>query len=306
VGAWVAARRASALEWVALAACVLSAGLGFIALGVRLRLRGANDARRLVAGELAADAGLALVTGAVVGLVSFAATQDLEQGLLDVQEGLEEDRFERDARRDNVRFVREVTTQADVRDKPFAELDLRGAELGGLDLSQADFRGADLANASLRRADLTDADLIGADLTGADLSYADLTGADLTDASLKRANLYYTTLASPGLLLVADLTRADLTEASLSSANIIDATLRGADLSRADLRNAGVVRADLSNTDLRGATFHGAYVANTDIRGADLTDAVLALQELDRPIYDASTEWPAGFDPPPSAAAEAP
>jgi uncharacterized protein YjbI with pentapeptide repeats len=138
---------------------------------------------------LASDAGVALVTGAVVGVVIFLATDSLERNLLDAQETFEEDRFERDVRRDNLRFVREVATQVGPKTKPFAGLDLREGHLAGLDLSEADLAGADLAGADLAGANLKAADLPGADLTDADLLGADLTDADLTDADLSDADL---------------------------------------------------------------------------------------------------------------------
>jgi uncharacterized protein YjbI with pentapeptide repeats len=82
---------------------------------------------------------------------------------------IEEDRFARQERLDNIRFVREVVTQPDPSDKPFDSLDLRGAPLARLNLSNARLDKADLTGANLRNAELTDASLEDVDLTDADL-----------------------------------------------------------------------------------------------------------------------------------------
>jgi uncharacterized protein YjbI with pentapeptide repeats len=213
--------------WVWLAIGVSVVGIGLIAVGVWVGSGASNSRRHQLVASLASDAGVALVTGAVVGVVIFLATDSLERNLLDAQETFEEDRFERDVRRDNLRFVREVATQVGPKTKPFAGLDLREGHLAGLDLSEADLAGADLAGADLAGADLTGADLAGADLTGADLAGADLTDVHLVEADLTGANLK-----------AADLPGADLTDADLLGADLTDADLTDADLSDADLSDA--------------------------------------------------------------------
>ncbi|RZL79654.1 MAG: pentapeptide repeat-containing protein [Rhodococcus sp. (in: high G+C Gram-positive bacteria)] len=141
---------------------------------------------------------------------------------------------------------------------------LSGAILGGANLSGTNLYGADLPDAFLVGADLVGAYLAGANLSGAGLGAANLSGADLYDANLTDANL-------PG----TDLTGTDLTGATLTDADLTDATLTGATLTDADL----------TDTDLHG----------TNLSGANLTGALL------RDIrYNHSTQWPAGFTPPPS------
>jgi Pentapeptide repeats (8 copies) len=201
---YTASQSGRLLDWsmVGLTIAVLWAGTALIAAGAGSRLSG----RGQIVGEVVADAGVALITGAVIGLVLFFA-----------QNGVEEDRFTREQRRDNVRFVREVVVQPDAPTKPFATLDLRDADLGGLDLSDADLSDAILA----------DAYLADADLSGANLSHADLSDAYLADAELSGANLY----------------RADLTEAYLVGADLSGANLGGADLTLTALTDANLTGA---------------------------------------------------------------
>jgi Pentapeptide repeats (8 copies) len=88
--------------------------------------------------------------------------------------------------------------------------------------------------------------------------------------------------------------------ADLPGAVLVWAPLRGADLDGANFREA-----NLRGADLRGAFLDGADLTGSDLRGADLRDTKL---EFDRLLiiwgirfrharYDASTRWPAGFDP---------
>jgi hypothetical protein len=205
---------------VILAIVVLLMGLVFVGGGVWIRLSG-NGKRSRVVAEVLTDGGVALMTGAVVGLVLFAA-----------QDALDEDRLSREVRRDNVRFVREVATRPNAVAKPFTGLDLRGARLQGLDLSDADLRSADLAGAELFLVDLS-----SARLGGANLSDALLRGADLSDALLFGTDL------SNAYLVDVDLSGAYLgaTRAAAGAppdAAIPGANLRGADLTGADLTGA--------------------------------------------------------------------
>jgi hypothetical protein len=184
-------------------------GIGLIAVGVWVGSGASNSRRHQLVASLASDAGVALVTGAAVGVVIFLATDSLSatSSLL-----------KKPSRRiaSNATFA--VTTFGSFerwrhklvpRPSPFAGLDLREGHLAGLDLSEADLAGADLAGA-----DLTDVHLVEAALTGANLKAADLPGADLTDADLLGADL-----------TDADLTDADLSDADLSDANLNDAIL---------------------------------------------------------------------------------
>lgn len=186
----------------------LAAVAGAVVIALSFRL--SNHAR-----EVSRDVGIALLTGAVLGLVIFP---------------IDEDRSAREERFENLRFVREAVISERARTgdhdplddaalepneepyKPFRSLDLQGMSLAGLDLSYAD---------------LTDANLRGADLYGANLSHAHLTDADLTGANL----------------FVASLDDAGLTGAILSGADLEKTSLEGARLEGADLETAKNLKA---------------------------------------------------------------
>jgi uncharacterized protein YjbI with pentapeptide repeats len=129
-------------------------------------------------------------------------------------------------RLENLRFVRQLSSESNVVSRPFAALDLQSQDLSGLDL-----RGADLSDAKLQHAKLIFAHLsttpprftllVGADLTGADLSRAELDNADLVDADLTGANL------ENAILTGATMSRADLSGADLDGADLTGAFLRG-------------------------------------------------------------------------------
>jgi hypothetical protein len=159
--------------WVWLAIGVSVVGIGLIAVGVWVGSGASNSRRHQLVASLASDAGVALVTGAVVGVVIFLATDSLSAT---------SSMLKKPSRRiaSNATFA--VTTFGSFerwrhklvpRPSPFAGLDLREGHLAGLDLSEADLTGADL----------TDVHLVEADLTGAKLNDAileDLTSDDDT------------------------------------------------------------------------------------------------------------------------------
>jgi uncharacterized protein YjbI with pentapeptide repeats len=94
-----------------------------------------------------------------------------------------------------------------------------------------------------------------------------------------------------------DLTRADLAKRNLAdfdftSANMIKANLTDANLSRAILRSANLTGANLTGARLKNAKLINTRLAGADLSGADLTGAKLTGAQ-----YDATTIWPAGFDP---------
>jgi uncharacterized protein YjbI with pentapeptide repeats len=221
----------AAYLWLVFGA-VFAAGLGLLTLGVWVGF-GADSKKRQLAVQLATDTGVAFVTGAVLGIVVYRATDHLERSIFNAQENFEEDRFARDIRRDNVRFVREVAIQPEAIQKPFAGLDLRDAELSALNLSGANLSGANLSDAVLDSANLSDALLTRAFLVNADLSDTDLINANLGGANL---------------------TDADLIGATPVNANLTDANLSGADLSGADLIGAILVNANLNDANLGPST----------------------------------------------------
>jgi Pentapeptide repeats (8 copies) len=130
-----------------------------------------------------------------------------------------------------------------------------------------------------------------------DFSHACLRGASFlaeTVADYSDVNMNSSDLRSANLGL-AKLENAYLMGATLDDALIISAKLHGARLTYAHMWRAG-----LSGADLRGA-----HVANADLRSAnlcnaDLSDADLSGANLADVVYDSTTIWPRGFQPPPS------
>jgi hypothetical protein len=100
------------------------------------------------------------------------------------------------------------------------------------------------------------------------------------------------------VLAHANLAGADLWNANLSGANLTEAYLSGADRRGANLQDADLTAAHLeahlatntSEANWDGENITGANLSRAKLDGADLTG-----------IYsDASTQWPKGFQPPPS------
>ena len=102
---------------------------------------------------------------------------------------------------ENLRFVRQLSSEPGIVARPFSGIDLQGQNLAGLDLTGASLDHANLQHANLALADLSPgpatrattptrhSDLRFANLTGANLYGANLTGANLTGANLTGANL---------------------------------------------------------------------------------------------------------------------
>lgn len=143
----------------------------------------------------------------VVGLVSgalVAAASMLGQAALDDQRSSREERLE------NLRFVRERSSE-ETANRPFRGIDLKRQSLDGLRLAGADLSFAELGQTSF----------FSADLSKATLAFAKLEGSKF---------------------IVADLTRADLNSAKLTHANLESANLAGADLSRRPRRGKSEIR----------------------------------------------------------------
>lgn len=128
---------------------------------------------------------------------------------------------------ENLRFVRDRSSDATEGTRRFAELDLAGQNLVGLMLAGSDFAVADLSGANLSEADLSRANFARANLKGADLARARLRGAYFGPERIPEAT------NQSG----ADLTEADLNGADLSDADLAHANLTGALLKRAVLTN---------------------------------------------------------------------
>ena len=82
---------------------------------------------------------------------------------------------------------------------------------------------------------------------------------------------------------------------TLDDALMTSAKLRGAHLSFARTWRAGFAGADLrdahiANADLTRANLCKANLSGADLSGSNLTDI----------LYDSTTIWPSGFQPPPS------
>jgi uncharacterized protein YjbI with pentapeptide repeats len=171
----------------------------------------------------------ALLVGGIVAMVSILW-----------QESISDNQATQATRLENLRFVRQLSSQKDVTARPFSDLDLQGQNLARLDLRGADLDGANLQHANLDSADLSPAPSRRTDLAGANLTGANLTDANLTDAFLLLAHLDGADLTSAHLdgahLRGADLTSADLGDATLTGARLYGANLTGADLTDADLK----------------------------------------------------------------------
>lgn len=228
--------------------------------------------------DVANGAGIALLTGGVLGLVVLP---------------IEDDRLHRELRRDNVQFVRETVIGANDGMKPFAGLDLRGAQLTGLDLSYADLAGSDLRDADFEGTNLEGANLENVDLSSANLSGADLRMSDISGATLNRT-----------LLVQADLSCSDMREVSASGAYFRDANLAGVNLLRAEITQSGFEGANLSSAHLTSSVledsdFAGAILENAHLRWASLSGSDLSTAELHNVWWYRHTTWPDDFDPPP-------
>ncbi len=127
--------------------------------------------------------------------------------------------------------------------------------------------------------------LEGMNLSGLVLRGADLNNSDLSDADLSLADLGASAYPPRGTTFIsaelcgADLHGAILTGAKLSGANLSGAILTGANLSGVDIRGA-----DLRDVQGLSERSFGEYLSNG--------------QSADDLIYDDSTKWPTGFQPP--------
>jgi uncharacterized protein YjbI with pentapeptide repeats len=135
--------------------------------------------------------------------------------------------------------------------------DVERLDLSHLDLRRAHLDGAGFDNALLNEAHLDGAHLHGALLGGVRFVKAQLGGADLGGAKLAAARFV---------------------DANLVRAVLIGADLTGAEFTGADLTGARLMRTRLEGADLRSATIDDT----TRLRGAS---------------WDATTRWPANFDP---------
>lgn len=158
-------------------------------------------------------------------------------------------------------------------------------DLNGIDLS-----GEQLADLYLPGRALVAAQLSGADLSGSKLPFADLRYAKLRSANLSNADLRGSTLVG------ADLTGADLRGVLFDDADLSDATFDDADLSNASLTDVRAQGTKFATANLTGATFDNVY-----LEGADMSATTGRIELNEAVQYDAATQWPASFTPPPSS-----
>lgn len=122
-----------------------------------------------------------VVFGIVAGLAVFVVTWHFES-----------QRANNDQRLENLRFVRERSSEDLDQPRPFRGLDLANQNLSGLRLPHAELSGANLVKADLRFVQLSGAkvhavNLEGARLTQTTLGGTEFIGAQLTGASIERA-----------------------------------------------------------------------------------------------------------------------
>ena len=187
------------------------------------------------------------------------------------------------------------------------------ANLSGSDLSYTDLSHADLTGASLKNANLHSAYLVGAFLINADLSEANLSNANLTTADLRGANLNKTKLDGANLCCItvdgakllkevnliscSSLEGWDLIEADLKDLDLRKLKLPMAELNRANLSGVNLSGSDLFHASFEGANLSNANLSETNLCCANLNGAVLSGVNLQKALYDESTEFPKGFNP---------
>ncbi len=193
------------------------------AVGAALLAAGPNEAHPPY------DLGLALVSGATVGLV-FVVVESLMASAADAR-----------AARSSLLLQLAITEALEGIDLTGA--DLRDQYLPNKRLIAARFVDADLRGALLLFADLRSAQMSGVNASGADLGGSTFAGADLRDAVLERT-----------VLLDCGFSGTDLTGAVLRNADLRYSTMRGTILDGADLTGAHLEQLDLRGTDLRRAT----------------------------------------------------
>jgi hypothetical protein len=196
---------------------------------------------------------------------------------------------------------------------------LHGLQLSGISITFADLRISNLEQADLHLADLSQSDLRGVDARSTNfysarldfckLDHGDFSGSDLASATLEGAQSTEATFFDSANLTGANLLLAQLTGAHLEHANLTDSTLTASNLMGAHLEHANLTRAYLGGAHLTGADLTDANLTGADlaanldmhtVSSANLTGANLSGANLTDIYYDASTQWPNGFQPPPS------
>ncbi|AMV28773.1 Serine/threonine-protein kinase B [Gemmata sp. SH-PL17] len=137
----------------------------------------------------------------------------------------------------------------------------------------------------LGRGDYTGCDLAGINFGGQSVLKFQGAGVDFADATLTR-----------GSFIEADLRGANFAGAEMTKFCARNADLTGAKLPNVSLKGGRLVGAKFVGADLSGADLTGADITGTDFTDANLTGTVFA--EL---VFDQTTVWPAGYEPPAGA-----
>lgn len=174
------------------------------------------------------DLAVGSISGLVVASLSLAGAVYFD-----------DQRSERERRVENLRFVRERSSEERVQ-RPFRGLDLKEQSLSGLllvganletaILEGADFWGTDLEDSRLLLAKIRGGKFGSTNLKDATLTHADLSDAELTVTDMSGSFLQYTDL-SRATLSGVDLRNATLWLTRLDGANLQDVTLDGVDTS---------------------------------------------------------------------------
>lgn len=133
-----------------------------------------------------------------------------------------------------------------------------------------------------------------------DLTAVNLHGRKIDDLALVGMKMAVADL-SETTLCRARLVDADLRWATLRDSVLPDCVFAYACMEDVDLTRAKLERANLQHVKLARANFSGALLRLADLRGADLClSENLHAATLESIVYDETTKWPLGFDPPPS------
>jgi hypothetical protein len=165
---------------------------------------------------------------------------------------------------------------------------LRGAFLENAELDRSEFLESDLGEIRLRGASLTecrlvDVDLERADLSGTNLCHIKMQGCRLTGADLTNSDMGFAEFQS------CDLRGARLNGSWFHDGVLNNCRLEDASLSGVVLNNTRLVGCKLAGASLRGACLEGVQFEDTMLEGVDLAGA----------RYDATTQFPPSFTPPP-------
>ena len=128
----------------------------------------------------------AFVVGSIVAAASILWQERISDRQAKQAQSISADQARQATRLENLRFVRQLSSESGVVARPFSGFDLQGQSLAGLDLRGAQFDKANLQDAKLSYSDLRPtasgpttlfaADLTGANLTGANLDHTNLDG----------------------------------------------------------------------------------------------------------------------------------